>query len=149
MTATTFGAGAAEPDVTAVARAVLALLELERGFGSIPEHATLRVAVMHQDPATGVVPTVVIGGLDDEWLLGPGTTPPQDLTVIPTAALTLRALALHHTVAHAVFSVAPQREPGRLWWPFATWLAHEAQWATCDRHWPLGVFTVADDGTVQ
>ncbi|MGH3861635.1 hypothetical protein [Actinokineospora sp.] len=128
------------PDLMAVAREVHAALILEQAFGTVPEYVEFRVVALD-----GAKLVVALGGLSNEFLLGPEHRDPvEDVDVITPDEMVTAAQVLYRAVERLVVTVSPHRAPGEPWFPTVIWLQFEHQAASAATAFPAGVVQVVN-----
>ncbi|SES49119.1 hypothetical protein [Actinokineospora terrae] len=118
-----------------VAHGIHLVLSLEQLYGTIPQGATLRVLIFDRSRLV-----VAIGGLEDEFLVGPGTPTLSEDTALQPRHLTLEAKAVHDAGWHAVHALSPHKpHGGGLVHPTQVWMLPRMQSVLTDARWPHGV----------
>ncbi|WP_026424686.1 hypothetical protein [Actinokineospora inagensis] len=125
--------GLAARRALSVAAWVHFVLELERQQGTLPADVTLRVLVFEDGRLV-----VAIGGLADEFLVGPGTPVLEAETFVEPRRMTVAAKAVYDAAWHAVHAMSPYDKHN----PSQVWLLPRMQSVLTDARWPEGVIRV-------
>lgn len=115
---------AERPDAERIASLLYGVLAAERGTGFLPQHTAVGVLCSADREHL----FVQIGGLSDEFILGPATDLRMFAYLDPGACFTAEARQIRYRVLDLARDTLPRKPSGELWFATDVWLMTEPFW---------------------